>query len=257
MSSRAIIPYSNPMMVDWSVLETNETIEDLGKQMMSRIAEGNVDESVRQLARKILALAIVRKAPPVIFNPDRFYRFEKVTPSPKYRGEEIAETFISEVSFTVATDKKPMVATYGCGTGVVLGGYEAVNQIAFIAHFSRVEEVMQASELLFNGIKRLVKEPITAPIQVHLRGGLEGHSESMIGAIKRWTKLRADLPMKIASEETLDGGLSNCGKSLIIDSRTGFISTYSPQETVNHREHGNIEEMEARLGFFSIAYRPD
>lgn len=51
-------------------------------------------------------------------------------------GEEIAETLQSEASFTKATDKKPIVATYGCGPCVALGGYDTVNKIAFIVHFT-------------------------------------------------------------------------------------------------------------------------
>lgn len=77
-ATRAIIPYSNPMMVDWSVLDTNETIEDLGNQMMSKITNGIADESTRRLARRIIALAIVRKPSPVLFNPNRFHIYKNV-----------------------------------------------------------------------------------------------------------------------------------------------------------------------------------
>lgn len=79
-------------------------------------------------------------------------------------GGEIAETLLSEASFTIATDKKTTVATYGCLSCVALGGYDATNKIAFIVHFCNVEEVSEAVELILSNISKLAEEKIEKPI---------------------------------------------------------------------------------------------
>ncbi|CDZ81598.1 hypothetical protein BN1013_02134 [Candidatus Rubidus massiliensis] len=160
----------------------------------------------------------------------------------KFSGEEIAETLQKEASFTIATDKKPIVATFGCASCVALGGYDATNKIAFIVHFYNAVEVTESSGLIFSNIEKLVKEKITAPIQLHLRGGIKGMSEPIIEAIKNWMWQREDLPMEIASEDILG---SFDGKSLSIDSRTGEVSDYNPMDISKSR------------GEYNLAYSPN
>ncbi|CDZ81602.1 hypothetical protein BN1013_02138 [Candidatus Rubidus massiliensis] len=172
----------------------------------------------------------------------------------KLNGEEIAETLQNEASFTIAIDKKPIVATYGCAFCVALGGYDATNKIAFMVHFSDAEEVIESGDLIFFNIEKLVKEKITTPIQLHLRGGIEGTSEPIIEAIKIWMKQREDLPMEIASEDILCGSLD--GKSLLIDSRTGEVSDYDTKD--NPKRRGESELIESALQLqITLAYSPN
>lgn len=179
-------------------------------------------------------------------------------PSKKLNGEEVAETLLAEASFTIATDKKPIVATWGCGPCVALGGYDATNKIAFIVHFSNQEEVIKSGDLIFSNIAKLVKEKITTPIQLHLRGGIEDESEPIIEAIKMWMKQREDLPMEIASEDVLDRGPDS--KSLSVDSRTGEVSEYNPMDNPKSRGMSDLEIisaiMNARYPQIKLAYSP-
>jgi hypothetical protein len=183
----------------------------------------------------------------------------RVSSSKKLNGEEIAETLQAEASFTIATDKKPIVATYGCGPCVALGGYDATNKIAFIVHFSNAGEVRKSGGLIFYNIAKLVKEKITTPIQLHLRGGIEGQSEPIIEAIKIWMKQRKDLPMEIASEDILDSGMG-FGKSLSVDSRTGEVSEYDPMSNPKSRGMSDLDAMSALMSAFEpqikLAYSP-
>jgi hypothetical protein len=150
-------------------------------------------------------------------------------------GGEIAEALQSEAVFTISTDKKPIVATYGCGPCVALGGYDATNKMAFVVHFASEREVMQAEGALFHNISKLAKERITRPIQIHLRGGIRGQSESTIAAIRVWMRQRSDLPMEIASQDILSSGTGSNGKSILIDSRNGKVTDYSPLSNPKHR----------------------
>lgn len=176
-------------------------------------------------------------------------------------GEEIAETLQAEASFTIATDKKPIVATYGCGPCVALGGYDPTNKIAFVVHFSNAGEVKEAGGMIFYNIAKLVKEKITSPIELHLRGGIEGQSENIIKAIKLWMNQREDLPMKIASEDILGSGRLSGGRSLSIDSRNGTVSEYDPMDNPKSREITDAVARFALISAFiphiSLAYTPE
>lgn len=172
-------------------------------------------------------------------------------PSKKLNGDEIAETLQAEASFTIATDKKPIVATYGCGPCVALGGYDAINKIAFIVHFSNAMEVRNCGRVIFYNISKLIKKKITIPIQIHLRGGYKGRSERTIEAIKIWMKGREDFPMEIASEDILCNSSSG-SKSLSIDSRNGQVAEYDCLLNPKRRE---ITPLNIRLAIRS-AYNP-
>ncbi|MBA3238094.1 MAG: hypothetical protein H0T62_07070 [Parachlamydiaceae bacterium] len=183
-----------------------------------------------------------------------------VSSGQKLIGEEIAETFQSEISFTTATDKKPVVATYGCGPCVALGGYDSTNKIAFIVHFSNPMEVRTCGSSIIYNFAKLVKEEITTPIQLHLRGGIEGQSEPIIEAIKIWINEKKDFPTEIASQDILDSGMGFNSKSLLTDSRTGFASEYDPMENPKRRTISDAEVMSAMMSAFDpqikIAYTP-
>lgn len=165
----------------------------------------------------------------------------QVDTTPKLDGNKIAEALLSEAAFTVASDQKPIVATYGCGPCVAVGGYDPTNKIAFVVHFALAEEVRKSGGLVFYNISKLVKEPITTPIQLHLRGGIEGQSEATIEAIKIWKRQRSDLPMEIVSEDILESDFGS--KSLSIDSRTGKVSEYHPLANPKHREMSALDSM--------------
>lgn len=154
----------------------------------------------------------------------------------KVNGKEIAEILQSEAGFTISTDEKPILATYGCGPCVAMGGYDATNSIAFMVHFSGHGEVRKSTGLLSYNISKLVDKKIESPIQLHLRGGIKGRSEETIEAIKTWMKQRKDLPMEIASEDILGSGSYSSGKSLSIDSRDGSVSDYHPLTNPERRE---------------------
>lgn len=180
--------------------------------------------------------------------------------SHRLNGAEIAEALQAEAAFTTSTDKKPIVATYGAGPCVALGGYDATNKIAFVVHFSNAGEVRKSGGVIFYNIARLVKTKIEAPIQLHLRGGIKGQSEAIIKAIKIWMRQRDDLPMKIASQDILDSWMSFGGKSLSIDSRNGKVSDYDPMANPTHRELDDMTVMMAIMSAYEpnikVAYRP-
>ncbi|MBJ7450422.1 MAG: hypothetical protein JHC93_08705 [Parachlamydiales bacterium] len=190
-------------------------------------------------------------------SPSRMF---SVSSGKKLNGEEIAETLLAEASFTTASDKKPIVATFGCGPCVALGGFDSTNKIAFMVHFTNSGEVRNSCGLILSNINKLVKRKITSPIQLHLRGGYEGKSEPIIKAIKILMRQNDDLPMEIASKDILVSDRSLKGKSLSIDSRTGAVSDYNPMDNPKSRGISYESALSARLSFYmpqiQIAYSP-
>jgi len=157
-------------------------------------------------------------------------------------GSEIVEVFQSEVAFTSATDKKPIVATYGCDSCIAAGGYDPTHKIAFIAHFGSVDEIREGN-VIFQTIRKLTQEIFDNPIQLHLRGGVNGEpgSEEMIRELRAWTTHR-DIPMNIVSENLFNGTRLD-RTSLSIDSRTGDTSTYSPLSNPHTRKRTAADDL--------------
>ncbi len=126
-----------------------------------------------------------------------------------------------------------------------------------MVHFANADEVRKSGGLIFWNISKLVKTPISAPIQLHLRGGHREVSKATVKAIKVWMRQREDLPMEIASEDILTNGME---RSLSIDSRTGEVSAYSAMSNPKHRILSELDVMTAIGSAFkpkiTLAYSP-
>jgi hypothetical protein len=175
-------------------------------------------------------------------------------------GDEIAEAFQSEAAVTIATDKKPIVATWGCGPCIALGGYEPTNKIAFIAHLSTSRQVAMSGGMILHCISELAENKIEKPIQLHLRGGVKNVSEAIVEAIKGWMERCTALPMEIATQDVLSTQMYG-GKSLLIDSRNGRVSEYDPFAYDKRRAFGEVNGLAALLSgmgdhCLTLAYSP-
>ncbi len=144
---------------------------------------------------------------------------------------EIAECGVEEAVFTHALDRRPIVATDSLATCVGMAGYERENRFGFVIHFT-VEDALEASkEMLLEKIKQMSKD--SHPIEIHLRGGIAGHSEPLVAAIEEWVRSSSELgcQMIIVSKEVLTEGLLNASgtpntMSISLDTRDGTINTY-------------------------------
>lgn len=205
--------------------------------------------------------------------------------------DNVAEILQSEVGFSTATDKKPILATFGCGPCVAMGGYDATNKMAFLVHFANAAEVDAYGACLATAINQLAKKTITSPIQIHLRGGFKGYSDSTILAIHIWMKRSELPPMAIASQEILVNAdkmmvrvreiihmkASGCiteseaidriksiahgnGKSLCIDARDGRVTQYDRTKNASRRDIEQFIEKEVRrshaIPHIEMAYFP-
>jgi hypothetical protein len=218
---------------------------------LESLREAPAIEKVEFKLEEVLVLADTS----VLFEPAA-----RVASAAKLDGDKIAEALQSELAITTADDARPIVATYGCGPCVAVGGYDPTNKIAFVVHFANAGEVRKSGGLIFYNISKLVKTPISSPIQLHLRGGHEGQSEATVEAIKLWMRQRReDLPMEIASEDILTSGMG-MGESLSIDSRTGEVSEYSPMSNAKRRDFSELNAMRVMMSAFepkiTLAYSP-
>ncbi len=181
-------------------------------------------------------------------------------PTKKLKSHKIAEALQSEAAFTTAKHKKHIVATYGCGQSVAVGGYDRINKIAFVVHFVTAKEVRECGGQILYNIARLVKKKITKPIKIHLRGGVKGLSEETVKAIKMWMGRREDLPMKVASEDILASEMSFGVKSLAISAKTGKVFEYDPKLNPKSKKITDKIVMHALMSAFTphirISHRP-
>ncbi|MBU6384059.1 MAG: hypothetical protein KGQ49_00185 [Verrucomicrobia bacterium] len=210
----AIIPYTQPIAAEEFVrreMEKARATTVISEQLVSRVQQPPLPKSFnRELDARVVSAA-------------------------ELDGDKIAEALQSELVITTANNAKPIVATYGCGSCVAVGGWDPTNKIAFVVQFANTSEVIESGGLIFAGILELAKKPIRSPIQLHLRGGLKGQSEDIVAAITLWMRMREDLPMKIVSDNILTSSMDKCGQSLLIDSRSGQVSKYSPMEDAKCR----------------------
>lgn len=208
---------------------------------------------VKDLIREVESKQLIQGS-----SASEYFRFSLAYPassdSERISEGEIAEILQSEAGFTLFTDRKPILATYGCGPCIALAGFDPTNKMAFVAHFPTSKTVRKSGYLIFDGISRLARQKIETPIQLHLRGGVKGgESEATIDAIKEWTRQRKDLPMKIASEDTLKSEI----KSLSIDSRDGTVSEYDPKNNPGARNIDTMAVLTNGLeGNIHVAYAP-
>lgn len=253
-----LVAYSNQRK-EFTVLDSSKISREFIKKILAEKDyhgwQPKVQDNTDGEGNKIIKLAMDEGGADEIEFASEIYQIASI----KLNGDEIAEVLQAQVGFTIATDKKPVLATWGCSPCVALAGYDASNKIAFLVHFSSAHEVRKSGELIFANIIKLAKEKIESPIQLHLRGGIKGLSEAIIGAIKIWMEKSKVFTMEIASQEILLSGKGR-GKSLAIDSRTGAVSEYNPMMNPKSKGISDLDGLVARMSAFdpkiSLAYTP-
>lgn len=191
-------------------------------------------EKLNELAKTIF------KDPETAVDSAEFFDFVKagfsqiitsiIEESDKLPPNLIAECGVSEASFSNALDRKPIVATDSLATCVGVAGYDKDNKYGFVIHFAHPGEIDESGRMLCDKIRALNPKE---PIQIHLRGGIKGQSESLVLKIEQWIELcnKSSCPMEIVSKEVCTKDLLNeqgfaNGMSLSLDTRDGTISEY-------------------------------
>ena len=117
------------------------------------------------------------------------------------------------------------------------------NKIAFVTHFTTDKEVKVCGPKLFGYFFGLQKKPVEAPLQIHLHGGKEGASNSILVAIYNLLRsvhqARLQSTYRVASIGVLyDPSLFYVTKfstSIAVDARTGHVSSYDPSKNPKRR----------------------
>jgi hypothetical protein len=145
----------------------------------------------------------------------------------------IADCGVNEAAFTHARDRKPIVATDALATCIGIAGYDSTNEWGFLIHFTTEDELAASMQMLNHEIYKRMKNPLIAPIQIHLRGGIKGLSEPLLAELEKWVaSLNEDgCLMQIVSKQVLtEGLLDKDGRpnmmSLSLDTRDGTVSEY-------------------------------
>lgn len=116
------------------------------------------------------------------------------------------EVFPSEIVFRTAQDSRPLLTTLGGKSCIAMGGYDPTEQMAFLAVFASIEEVYKSAKSFLQKNKN--------PIQIYF-----SYRESRQDLLKAIHK--AILTNFTFIED------AKIRPSLIIDARTGFVTTYT------------------------------
>lgn len=166
----------------------------------------------------------------------------------KWPPNVIVDCGVAEAAFSHAEDRKPIIATDALATCVGIAGYDADNQMGFVVHFSGEKEVEVSGEQLVKQMKQMQKQPITQPLQVHLRGGIKNLSEPLLEAINKWLESFGCLIQIVSREVLTEGLLDEKGyphaMSLSLDTRTGQVSTYDSSTNLYAKPKKEIKSEE-------------
>lgn len=143
----------------------------------------------------------------------------------------IAEAFQSEVVLSSCSDPKPVIATYGAGPCVIIGGYEPRQKIGFIAHISHGGEVAEYGHKMIHTLSRYVDQK--SKFKIVLKGGIESNPDSWktFAEIAHWIRTTNETQKKIELEVVQIDPLkseNDPSKSLLIDTRDGLHREYDP-----------------------------
>lgn len=168
---------------------------------------------------------------------------------------KIFEVFDSQFAITNDFDINPILATYGLLDSIAVAGYDRINKIAFLIHFSNEQEVYQCGREITNRIMKFAKKKIDHAVEIHLRGGRKslGTSENILNAIHKWMKIESSYPMEIRFENTVLLTDNEKNRSFFIDVRDGSTGFYDPIRNPNRR---NKTELEIRESYLRL-YRKD
>lgn len=148
--------------------------------------------------------------------------------------DEIREAGMSEIVISNARGLHPVLTTYGLGPCVGLAGYDPMNRFGFVTHIVTDSEIEKSGKMLLERIQAYRQEHSSAPLFIHLRGGIKGVSESTIGLIKQWMQ-ESGILMFVVSEEILAEPIlpgtmiPEVPGSLRLDVRTGSCERYDPK----------------------------
>ncbi len=174
------------------------------------------------------------------------------------QGDVIAEAFQAEVVFSSSVDPKPIIASYGAGPCVIVGGYDKVHQVGFVAHFSCSGEVLAGGIKIIKKLKALIPEDRTGQFDLVLKGGIktEEVSEKTLATISHWVGMTNELSRKcsfqVRSVESLASPRED-SKSLAIDTRTGAMRDYDPlRDNPIHYRRLNQEDIKWAQRSFEV-----
>jgi hypothetical protein len=155
-----------------------------------------------------------------------------------YRNYE--EIHQNEFGVTRATDKKPVLVTYGLVSCVGVAGYGQESNTGFLAHYQTNTDVPTAIGVLMYHLA-LATEDQGDTFNVRVKGGVTGMSEALVDDITYNLTLPKNSPVRFELDDNKLGLLNTeftnaC--DLGIDTRTRtFIDSYNAMHNPDRRAH--------------------
>jgi hypothetical protein len=163
---------------------------------------------------------------------DHQYDIKKLILNIFYIHDTVIEIFQSEIAFASPSSPKPVLASYGAGPCVIIGGYDKVHKIGFIAHFSHEGEVFIGALAIREKLQKMLAGR-KGDFEVVLKGGITSDSLSqrtivqVTSFLERFRETKLGFSLNLVSTDFLESH-DDASKSLCIDTRNGTIREYDP-----------------------------
>jgi len=165
----------------------------------------------------------------------------------------IREASLSEAVFSHKGDYHPILVTDSLATCIGVAGYDPINKFGFVVHFTGEDELKASGAMLLDRIHAYREQNTSAPLLIHLRGGIKGMSEPLLEKVKEWL-IPTDLKSIIASEDTLQSpifpgvGIPKVPGTIKLDVRTGTCETYDPMiNPYSKKKKKDVSELDSNF----------
>ncbi len=166
--------------------------------------------------------------------PEKFGAVQR----PLFEGtiDEVVEVAMREQAVTKATDDKPVLATYGIGPCIALVGYDPVNKIGFLTHYTNATELKHSFTSLLCALNRA---GCNYGFDVRIVCNDSFSSEKEIDLLRNLVEHRNLHGMRMVEEDLEPSG--EISKSIALDTRTGEVFSYNPLEDPDREPYAELD----------------
>ncbi len=206
-----------------SLVNLNSDLRDRIMKEIEKVDPGyhsnilSFDQRVKAWAKKnqeILSTVPSTTKPSPIHNDNREYSLD---------NPSAIEVFQHEYAITRATDRRPILQSFGAGPCVIVTLYDSVNKIGSIAHVDGTTDIYNSFDQTFAELN-LLRRKNNSPIEARIMGGAKGLSEKIVYAIQ---DRLAEQGVSIVERDFLHYSINGGSASIQLDTKTGKVTNYN------------------------------
>lgn len=131
---------------------------------------------------------------------------------------------------TSSQSDRPIMATWGVGPCLTLGGYDSKQKVGFLVHDFDGRRICHTADDL---VEKLQIQREGLDFQFYLVGGVQGWSNDVLREVEKYLTQRFPTG-KVFYRDVLDKwDLYNLGKSFVLDTRDGKVNCLDPTKPIS------------------------